>query len=129
MGRVQPVPNHVGPSNTKAEENWWKTVWKLKIPPKVRIFLWKLSLDLVAKEAFSLIHDGKRFWNVEGRAFNHIRTLLNRCPEWEIFYILRLLNQLAHNLAQSAAASTAPPDWHGTEMRQLLQDFAHVFSR
>lgn len=36
-----------GPS-TNGDEMWWKNVWTLAMPPKVKFFLWKLSRDFVA---------------------------------------------------------------------------------
>ncbi|KAL8473004.1 hypothetical protein ACS0TY_030007 [Phlomoides rotata] len=39
-----------GASNHKNEENWWKKVWNLNVPPRIKIFMWKLSLDLIATE-------------------------------------------------------------------------------
>lgn len=27
--------------------SWWKTLWKLNISPKIRIFLWRASLDII----------------------------------------------------------------------------------
>lgn len=28
-------------------QDWWKSLWKLKIPPKVRIFLWRASWNFI----------------------------------------------------------------------------------
>uniref|UniRef100_A0A803PM68 RNase H type-1 domain-containing protein n=1 Tax=Cannabis sativa TaxID=3483 RepID=A0A803PM68_CANSA len=30
-------------SNTEATERWWRLLWKLKIPPKVKHFVWKMA--------------------------------------------------------------------------------------
>lgn len=37
-----------GSSDTKA---WWKKVWSFKLPTKVKIFWWQVSLDIIPTEA------------------------------------------------------------------------------
>ncbi|XP_020153203.1 uncharacterized protein [Aegilops tauschii subsp. strangulata] len=37
------LEGNAGPSRTAAEENSWKNLWKIKVPGKVRMFLWRLS--------------------------------------------------------------------------------------
>ena len=32
-----------GPSSTAPEEGAWKTLWKVQVPTKIRVFLWRLS--------------------------------------------------------------------------------------
>lgn len=35
--------------------SWWKILWKLRIPPKVRIFMWRASWDFIPS-SFNLMH-------------------------------------------------------------------------
>lgn len=30
------------------KDSLWSTIWGLKIPPKIRIFVWKMALDIIA---------------------------------------------------------------------------------
>lgn len=32
-------------------DNFWNKIWALNIPPKIKIFVWKMSLDIIATEA------------------------------------------------------------------------------
>lgn len=35
---------------------WWRKIWKLRLPPKVRIFMWKASRDFLPTEVNLLAH-------------------------------------------------------------------------
>lgn len=45
------LPAKTGSSCMEMEEHWWTTVWVLKISPKVHIFLWKVTLDIISATA------------------------------------------------------------------------------
>lgn len=44
------------PSGSKTSGEWWKSLWNLKIPPKVRIFWWQVSWDIIPSEQNLMIH-------------------------------------------------------------------------
>lgn len=35
---------------------WWKFLWSLKIPPKVRMFWWRMAHDIISTERNFLVH-------------------------------------------------------------------------
>ncbi|XP_075499819.1 uncharacterized protein LOC142538372 [Primulina tabacum] len=35
---------------------WWRKIWKLRLPPKVRIFMWKASRDIIPTDVNLLSH-------------------------------------------------------------------------
>ncbi|KAL8532278.1 hypothetical protein ACS0TY_008760 [Phlomoides rotata] len=39
-----------GTSNHDLEEKWWHKVWNICAPPRIRIFLWKMSHNIIATE-------------------------------------------------------------------------------
>jgi hypothetical protein len=41
--RLAWLEHKAGRSDTKAEEKEWSTIWKVKVPSKIRIFLWRLA--------------------------------------------------------------------------------------
>ncbi|XP_075483594.1 uncharacterized protein LOC142523746 [Primulina tabacum] len=43
-------------SSTSRMEDWWKFLWALSIPPKIRIFCWRVVLDTIPKEQNLLAH-------------------------------------------------------------------------
>ncbi|GMN54500.1 hypothetical protein TIFTF001_023624 [Ficus carica] len=43
------------------DSKWWRLLWRLKIPPKVRIFIWRCFHDLLPT-MFSLKHRGSDVW-------------------------------------------------------------------
>lgn len=43
-------------SNTLQDGNWWSRIWGLVLPPKVKIFLWKMTRNFVATEANLVRH-------------------------------------------------------------------------
>lgn len=46
------------PSNTSRHplSSWWKTLWNLRLPPKIRIFMWKASRDFIPTEVNLMSH-------------------------------------------------------------------------
>lgn len=48
------VPNQIaeeGSSSHDSSQAWWTKIWKLRVPPKVKIFICKSTLDIIATEA------------------------------------------------------------------------------
>lgn len=39
--------NKATPSGSSSRNKWWTDLWKLEIPPKVKVFWWQLSLDIL----------------------------------------------------------------------------------
>lgn len=52
------------------DQEWWKLLWRLSIPPKVRLFLWKASND---------------FLRTEAKLFSKHITNYGICPLYKIF--------------------------------------------
>lgn len=48
--------NREVPSYSLGECDWWKKIWNLKTPTKVRIFWWQTSLDFIPAEANLMRH-------------------------------------------------------------------------
>lgn len=57
-------PDLVASSSVNQFAIWWSRVWSLNVPPKVRIFLWKVTLDFLA---------------TEGNLFRHHVPVCNMC--------------------------------------------------
>ncbi|KAK3229057.1 hypothetical protein Dsin_000938 [Dipteronia sinensis] len=41
------LDNMMGPSNINPRSSWWNTFWRVKIPLKVKMFIWKASHDWI----------------------------------------------------------------------------------
>ncbi|KAI9165826.1 hypothetical protein LWI28_021207 [Acer negundo] len=41
------LENIMGPSNTTPQTSWWNTFWNVKIPTKVKMFIWKVYQDWI----------------------------------------------------------------------------------
>ncbi|KAK3230764.1 hypothetical protein Dsin_002645 [Dipteronia sinensis] len=39
--------NMIGPSNISHRSSWWNTFWRVKIPMKVKMFIWKACQDWI----------------------------------------------------------------------------------
>lgn len=43
-------------SSFDGSTSWWSKVWSLNVPPKVKIFMWKISRDFLATEGNLNLH-------------------------------------------------------------------------
>uniref|UniRef100_A0A803QKK6 RNase H type-1 domain-containing protein n=1 Tax=Cannabis sativa TaxID=3483 RepID=A0A803QKK6_CANSA len=93
-------------ASSHSMENWWSTFWKMKLPPKVRIFVWKVFHSTLPSESRTLSRHiatspTAKICNSAEESINHA---LFDCPRAKAVWELSSLHIDFHTLRQSASA-------------------------
>ncbi|KAM6547612.1 hypothetical protein CsatB_019288 [Cannabis sativa] len=93
-------------ASSSSMEHWWSTFWKMKIPPKVRIFVWKVfhSTLPVAAELYRRHIATSPYCTICNAADESITHALFSCPRAKTVWDLSPLNIDFTTLRQSASA-------------------------
>ncbi|XP_060972454.1 uncharacterized protein LOC115717936 [Cannabis sativa] len=93
-------------ASSHSMEHWWSTFWKMKLPPKVRIFVWKVfhSTLPVAAELYRRHIATSPYCTICNSAEESITHALFSCPRAKAVWDLSSLHIDFHTLRQSASA-------------------------